>query len=143
MMKTKIDQFHEDFAKSKVTVICVKCGSTAIDQNFSTQLACYNCDNVGIWDSTRFSILRGEFEESDAVAALAEEPKSRDNGDWGSAITESLLPFMHELTTIPSLLEDVDRSSILEGDLTRLISKWEDARTRVDAVIADLLSREN
>jgi len=39
-------------------VFCVKCGSTHIDQNFLTELRCYECGNTLAWDGSKFGINR-------------------------------------------------------------------------------------
>lgn len=68
----KMRQHRESIVLFKPIVFCVKCGSTCIDQNSSTELRCYECGNTVPWDSGSFSIRRwsDEFGEGDAQRAI-------------------------------------------------------------------------
>ena len=140
-MSEKIEKFKETIDTSKSIVFCVQCGSTKIDQNSSSQLRCYSCDNVSIWDSGRFSIAR-EGSVSDVKQAFEPRVADVESGDWSTAISESLLPFLHRLSEVPSVLGDDELTSILEEDLEPLMASWDEVKTRVDAVIQNLLERK-
>jgi ribosomal protein L37AE/L43A len=55
----KIKKFVETFPQKKAMVVCVKCGSTEIDQNDLNLLKCYTCGNTMPWNAAeKFAVIR-------------------------------------------------------------------------------------
>ena len=58
-IKEKLEEHARCLAEERYPVVfCVLCGSTCIDQNFLTELRCYQCGNTLAWDGTKFGINR-------------------------------------------------------------------------------------
>jgi len=142
-MDPRLEQFREDSRDSKHIVVCVKCGSTRIDQNFRNQIKCYNCGNVSIWDSNRFTIAR-RGDEHDVVKGLqaADHPSPPLAGDWHSAILLSLLPLLHKLPDMVIVYSGSEIPKIQREDFKELLGLWDDAKIKVDAAIENLLRRD-
>jgi len=138
--KEKLEQFEKDKSNGHQPIVfCVQCGSTIIDQNFSNQIRCYNCNNHSIWDSDKFSIAR-EGNHHDAISAFKdiEERKVKlDDGEWSDPITSSLLPLLH--TVCSTTTEISDRPRIMESDFKKLTELWSEAKVKVDSVFESLL----
>lgn len=66
-------RYGETHARS-VRVVCVKCGSQCIDQNFTDQLMCYTCGNTAPWDGSRFTLARTPHEDHDVLNAFQRNP---------------------------------------------------------------------
>jgi hypothetical protein len=143
IMNKHLEQFREDIARGKSVVFCVKCGSTMIDQNFRYQLKCYNCGNISVWDADRFSIAR-DANEHDVLSGFraAAQPPRADPGDWYDPILSSLLPLIHKLPDMPVVFGGTSRQ-IQREDFDELVRLWQDARTRIDAVIENLIQRDD
>lgn len=67
-----MDRHRKSAGQFRPVVFCVKCGSTRIDQNSSTELRCYECGNTVPWDADSFSIRRWQDDvgEGDVQRAI-------------------------------------------------------------------------
>lgn len=139
-MNSKLEEFRSSKQYGAV-VFCVKCGSASLDQNFKFQLRCYNCQNVSIWDSSRFSVARDGAEQDviDGIRAAEAQPQV-DDGDWKQSILDAQLPFLHDLTEV-SVYGTGKEIAIEKKDLDNLIAAWATCKASVDAVIENLLTR--
>jgi len=142
-MEEELEEFRKSSRNFSGTVFCAKCGSTNLDQNFPYQLRCYNCGTISIWDATRFSISRRNCENDviDGIRFAAQAPKP-DDGSWKLAILTELLPFLHDLTELHGYAHE-GGDQIARSDFAKLAESWSTARTAVDAVLENLVSRED
>ena len=134
------EQFEKDIIQRKNVVFCAQCGSTYVDQNFRTQLKCYNCGNVSIWDSERFSIAR-DYSKHDAakglVSAVTRQPADPDNRQ--ERILAAYLPFGHKLSDMTQITQpDGDPKGILRKDSDELFAWWQRVRSEIDGVVNEL-----
>ncbi len=66
----KVERFTKSVTEHLPVVFCVNCGSTHLDQNFISQIRCYDCGNVSNkWDGNKFGIARNKnvFDVANAV----------------------------------------------------------------------------
>ena len=69
--EVKLKRHRETYAQTRAIVFCVRCGSTTVDQNFTTELRCYECGTTLEWNSRKFSIRRDPASgEGDVLAAF-------------------------------------------------------------------------
>lgn len=73
--KAKAERHDKTYQEYKPVVFCVRCGSTRLDQNSITQLACYDCGNTIPWDGTLFSIRRRPKYTGDVTSAFLNADK--------------------------------------------------------------------
>jgi len=58
-VKERLERHAECLAEERYPVVfCVRCGSTHVDQNFLTELRCYDCGNTLAWDGLKFGVNR-------------------------------------------------------------------------------------
>jgi len=75
--EVKLKRHRETYAQTRAIVFCVRCGSTTVDQNFTTELRCYECGTTLEWNSRKFSIRRDPASgEGDVLAAFRGMKKS-------------------------------------------------------------------
>lgn len=136
-MDDRLKTFRDSVGTTKAVVVCVKCGSTSIDQNFLNQLKCYECGNESIWDSSRFTISR-DGDEHDAISGFEATKDTRDQNDFRTKIIDGLLPLMHRMSGLQVLSEGEGVLKIEKKDLADLTVLWGEARLAVDAVVEHL-----
>jgi hypothetical protein len=71
----RLARLRETAARGRSSIMCLRCGSVAVDQRFITQLACTSCGQTARWSGRKFTVLRGvkhtRSSLHDAVTALA------------------------------------------------------------------------
>ena len=74
-IETKLKRHRESIKNSVPIIFCVRCGATFVDQNFPTELRCYECGTTMPWNSKKFSIRRGLDAAHDVISAFNELEK--------------------------------------------------------------------
>ena len=145
----KLQKFQEDIKRRHAVVFCVRCGSTAIDQNFRSELRCYDCGNTLLWDADRFSVARDISPDHDAASAFRSfEKQQLQHGehDWHGGILKATQAFTDIVGTIPIYPEPSPQGRqdrLSSEDLRRLCEAWCDCRTRINALLEQLLTDDN
>lgn len=85
-MDTRLEKFRETIGHRHSILVCVKCGSTVVDQNTLKELRCNSCGNTLPWDGTKFTVARVGSEndrsgtEHDAKRAFQRHPVAETTG---------------------------------------------------------------
>jgi predicted RNA-binding Zn-ribbon protein involved in translation (DUF1610 family) len=57
-MDKRLEKFRETVEMRHALIVCVKCGSTVVDQNTLTELRCNSCGNTLPWNGAKFTVAR-------------------------------------------------------------------------------------
>jgi ribosomal protein L37AE/L43A len=139
-MNEQLEKFRETVKTQKNIVVCVQCGSTAIDQYSVSTIQCSDCGNVWIWDAKRFTIARNA-DETDAAEGL--DYKRRHFRPEIPIFREEIVAALEPLAVLVSKMTvrmDKDGASAMRSDFNGLAAQWDDTKKVIDEELRKLQS---
>jgi hypothetical protein len=135
----KLEKFAKQIIADSPTtpvVFCLNCGSVNIDQNSVSQLQCYDCREVSLWNGRKFGIARGGHLNDVRNALLPASEGYWEN--WHAQTVTALYEFGRDVTQAVSV--GLDKREVASMDLQpdqyqELKEAWETTKNKIDRLL--------